>query len=63
MRVYLARQSATTSFLAKDSNMANRAKSPIIIRFSSPKEAIDLSMKIELKYFIARLLYTSPKAV
>lgn len=38
--------------------MEQRKKRPVLIRFNSQQEALDMYMRIELKYFLARLLYT-----
>lgn len=41
----------------KEVLMDTRAKGPVVIRFSSPKECIDYTIKMELKYFLARLIF------
>ena len=33
---------------------------PVMIRFKNPKEAVDLYISIELKYFLAKLFITHP---
>ena len=37
--------------------MEKRPAGPVIIRFNSRKEAIDLAIKINFKYFMLKLLY------
>lgn len=37
--------------------MDKRAKRPVVIRFSSTKEMVDITIKMELKYFLAKLIY------
>lgn len=37
--------------------MDKRSNRPVVIRFSSNKECIDYTMKMELKYFLARLIF------
>lgn len=41
--------------------MEKRQKRSIAIRFNTPQEAINLSIQIELKYFIAKLLFSHNK--
>lgn len=38
--------------------MEKRLQRPVLIRFKSHKEAVDLYYSIEMKYFMLRLLYT-----
>lgn len=50
--------SLVLQFFKKEVLMENRKDSgSISIRFNSRKEAVDLAVKIELKYFMARLLF------
>jgi hypothetical protein len=37
---------------------SKKSAGPVIIRFANPQEAIDLTIRIELKYFLAKLLYS-----
>ncbi len=37
--------------------MDKRSNRPVVIRFTSAKECIDLTIKMELKYFLAKLIY------
>lgn len=38
--------------------MDMRKAGPVIIRFSDHNEMVDLTFRIELKYFLAKLLHT-----
>lgn len=38
--------------------MEKRQTRPVLIRFNNHKEAVDLYIRIELKYFLKKLLYT-----
>ena len=40
--------------------MERKNAGPVIIHFNDHKEMIDLNIRIELKYFLAKLLYTHP---
>lgn len=40
--------------------MEKRQTRPVLIRFNSNKEAVDMYIRIELKYFLAKLLYSHP---
>lgn len=44
--------------LQKEVLMDKRSNRPVVIRFSSPKECIDYTIKMELKYFLAKLIYS-----
>lgn len=37
---------------------SKRTAGPVIIRFRDHKEMVDLTIRIELKYFLAKLLYS-----
>lgn len=37
---------------------SKKSAGPVIIHFANPQEAIDLAIRIELKYFLAKLLYS-----
>lgn len=37
--------------------MEHSSKRPVIIRFNSREEAIDLYVRIEMRYFLYKLLY------
>ena len=46
-------------FFTKEVLMESRRHSgPVIIRFNNVQEVVDITMKIELKYFVMRLLYS-----
>lgn len=36
---------------------ASKDARPVIIRFKDTKEMVDLTIRMELKYFLAKLLY------
>lgn len=39
--------------------MEKRPAGPVIIRFKDHNEMVDLTIRMELKYFMAKLLYSS----
>lgn len=59
---YLSRIKSTVIscvILTKEVLMENRRRSaPVAIRFANRQEAIDLTTKIEFKYFMAKLLFS-----
>ena len=38
--------------------LMDQQKRPVLIRFETRKEAVDLYVRIELKYFLAKLLFS-----
>lgn len=61
MTTYSPIQLSTSLAISNRGNiMEKRHKRPILIRFNSNKEAVDIYVRIELKYFLAKLLYFHP---
>ena len=56
----LISKSAACLRFAKEALMEKRK---LIIRFNNPQEMVDVTIRMELKYFIAKLMYSHASSV